>query len=95
MLIEITGDAELKRLLGIDSGFLLDADYSSHLVSIHMINCKLCNPVINAKLSPSKKKENKTGEIWFSDKLQEIMSKASNISEKRKCMISLCEECHP
>jgi hypothetical protein len=95
MLIEITGDAELKRLLGIDSGFLLDADYCSHLVTIHIINCRLCNPVTNAKLSPSKKKENKTGEIWFSDKRNEIMSKASNISEKRKCVTSLCEVCHP
>ena len=95
MLIEITGDEELKRLLGIDSGFLLDADYPSNLVAIHRIKCKFCNPETNASLSPSDKRQNNVGEIWYSDKRQKIFSKAREISEKRGCAISSCKVCNP
>ena len=95
MLIEITGDVELKRLIGIDSGFLLDANYPLNLVTIHMINCKLCNPENNANVSPSNKRQSKIGEIWYSDKHQTIYSKAKEISEKRGCIISSCKACNP
>lgn len=94
MLIEITGDEELKRLLGIDSGFLLVANYPSNLITIHMIKCKLCNPETNASLNSSDKRQ-KNIEIWFSNKHQEIISKAEEISEKKRCVISLCEVCNP
>ena len=95
MLIEITGDEELKRLLGIDSGFLIIADYPSNVVTIHTINCKLCDPEANKSLSISAKRQGNKGEMWYSDKRQAIISKANEISEKRNCEISLCNICKP
>ena len=95
MLIEITGDTELERLLGIDFGFLLVADYLLNLLEIHKINCKQCNPESNTGLSPSNKKHNNTGEIWFSNKRQKIFLKAREISDRKGCSITLCKICNP
>ena len=95
MLIEITGNEEFKRLLGIDSGFLIIADYPSNVLTIHTINCKLCDPEANKSLSISVKRQDNKGEMWYSDKRQTIISKANEISEKRNCEISLCDICKP
>jgi hypothetical protein len=95
MLIEITSDEELKRLLGIDSGFLLIANYPSKHVTIHKINCKLCNPQTNVSLSQSDKKQIKTAEIWFSNKRQKIFTKAKEITEKKGYSITYCKICNP
>ena len=94
MLIEITGDEELKRLLGIDEGFLLNANFSTNLLTIHKIKCKFCNPENDASVKPSSKKENKSGELWFSNKYNQIFSKVKEFNQKR-FTISLCKVCNP
>ena len=94
MLIEITGDEEMKRLLGIDNGFLLNVDFPTTLLTIHRINCKFCDPESDLGEKPSKKIQNKSGEFWFSDKYNQIFSKAEEFTAKG-FNLSLCKLCNP
>ena len=94
MLIEITGDEELKRLLGIMEGYVLSVDFPSNLIKIHRINCKYCDPESGLDEKPSRKKQNKSGEFWFSNKYIQIFSKAEEFKAKGHT-ISLCKACNP
>jgi hypothetical protein len=94
LLIEVFDDEHLKKLLS-DSGFLLNIDYPTRNVKLHRITCMHCNPDNSVAVKPSTKRENKTGEIWFSDKRKEANSKAIEISEKRGFRYSFCLTCKP
>ena len=93
MIIEITGDEELKRLLGIDCGFFLNVDYPTKLVTVHMLNCRLCDPENDEGIKPSRKKGNKSGEFWFSNRQTQIISKVKEFREKGYS-INLCTICN-
>jgi hypothetical protein len=94
MLIEITGDGELKRLLGIEYGFLLNVDYPTRIATVHEISCRFCDPESAGGMKPSSKKENETGELWFSNTSKPILEKAEEFSTKGYT-ITYCEECKP
>lgn len=94
MLIEITRDGELKRLLGIECGFLLNVDYPTKIVRVHKIGCRFCNPENTVGMKPSSKKENATGEFWFSNTSQQIFEKAEEFSTK-SYVIAYCKVCKP
>ena len=94
MLIEITGDGELKRLLGIECGFLLNVDYPTKIARLHNIGCRFCNPNNPGGMRPSSKKENARGEFWFSNNSKPIFEKAEEFKTK-SYTIAYCKVCKP
>jgi hypothetical protein len=54
-----------------------------------------CNPDNSVAVKPSSKRQDKTGEIWYSDKREEANSKAIEVSEKRGFRYSFCHKCKP
>ena len=94
LLIEVFDDAHLRKLVS-DRGFLLNVDYPTRNVKLHRIDCVLCNPDNPVAVRPSSKRKNKTGEFWFSDKRQEVNSKAIEVTEKRGYRYSFCLKCKP
>jgi hypothetical protein len=93
-LIEVVDDEHLKNLIS-DCGFLLNIDYPTKNVKLHKITCMHCNPDNSLAVKPSSKRQNKTGEIWFSDKRQEADSKAIEIVKKRGYQYTACSRCNP
>ena len=94
MLIEISGDGELKRLLGIEYGFLLNVDYPTNVVTVHRIDCRFCDPESEVGIKPSSKKINECGEFWFSNIRKQIFSKADEFDAKGYT-VNLCKVCNP
>ena len=94
MLIEITGDGELKRLLGIEYGFLLNVDYPTKIVRVHKIGCRFCDPESAVGMKPSSKKENESGEFWFSNTSKQIFEKAEEFTAKGYTS-TYCKVCKP
>ena len=90
MLIEITSDGELERLLGIGQGFLLKVDHHKNLLILHMIYCRYCNPTGEEGVKPSRKID----EFWFSNLRNQIISKIKQFSTKGYT-VSLCKVCNP
>ena len=82
MLIEVTSDQQLEKLLST-SGFLVNVDYPTKDVKLHMISCKYCDPSSIVGVKPSGKRLNNTGEFWYSDNPFEANSKAKEIAVKR------------
>jgi hypothetical protein len=93
-LIEVFDDEHLKKLIS-EKGFLLNIDYQIRNVKLHRITCMHCNPDNSVAVKPSSKRQNKTGEIWYSDKRQEANSKAIETSKKRGYRYSFCLKCKP
>ena len=93
-MIEITGDKELKRLIGIDNGFLLSVNFLTKNQIIHRINCKFCDPENDSGIKPSNKIQDKSGEVWFSNKHNQILVKAEEFNIKGHTF-SLCKICIP
>ena len=75
MLIEVTSDQQLEKLLST-SGFLVNVDYPTKDVTLHMISCRYCDPSSPVGVKPSSKRLNNTGEFWYSDNPFEANSKA-------------------
>lgn len=94
MLIEITSDRQLKKLLST-IGFLVNVDYPTKDVKLHKIDCKYCNPSSPLGVKPSSKRLNNTGEFWFSDNRGEANSKAGEIANNKGYNYSLCAICNP
>jgi hypothetical protein len=94
LLIEVVDDEHLKKLIS-NSGFLLNIDYPTKNVKLHKITCVHCNPDNSLAVKPSSKRQNKTGEIWFSDSRQEADSKAIEIIKKRGYQYTMCSRCNP
>ncbi len=93
MLIEITGDEELSRLLGIEQGYLLRIDNVKKGVIVHTINCRSCNPECGDNMKPSDYKNSKKGEFWFSNNRDQIFSKIEEFTEQGY-FVSLCKMCN-
>lgn len=93
MLIEITGDEELSRLLGIEQGYLLSVENLQRVVIIHTINCRSCNPEFNDNVKPSDYKKRKNGEFWFSNNHDQILSKMEEFTAQGYT-VSLCHICN-
>ena len=69
-------------------------DYPTNIVTVHMIDCRFSDPENDIGAKPSRKKENKTGEFWFSNIRNQILSKAKEFSAK-SYNIKLCIICNP
>jgi hypothetical protein len=93
-LIEVFDDEHLRRLIS-NSGFLLNVDYPTKNVKLHRIACLICNPKSAVAVKPSSKKQNKTGEFWYSDSRQEADSKAVEFSKRSGYKYSFCLTCKP
>jgi len=93
-LIEVFDDEHLRRLIS-NSGFLLNVDYPTKNVKLHRIACVVCNPNNSIAVKPSSKKQNKTGEFWYSDNRQEAYFKAVEFSKRSGYRYSLCLSCKP
>jgi hypothetical protein len=91
VIIEITSFNELKRLLEIEHGYLLIADFIKKCITVHEINCKFCNSNLN-KLNSLGKKEKKI-EIWFSNLKNQICSKVEEF-KVHKFIMNSCEKCN-
>jgi len=94
LLIEVFNDEQLKELI-LNRGFLLNVDYPTRDVKLHKITCSNCNPKSSIGVKPSSKRQNKTGEFWYSVNRQEAISKAIEISKKRGYRYSFCLKCKP
>jgi ribosomal protein L40E len=94
-LIEVLDDEHLKKKLFSNSGFLVNVDYPTKDVKLHRIHCRHCNPENPVAVKPSSKRQNKTGEFWYSDNRQEANSKATEIATKRGYKYAVCAHCNP
>jgi hypothetical protein len=94
LLIEVFDDEDLKKLI-TNGGFLLNFDYPIKNVKLHRITCRHCNPDNSVAVKPSSRRQNKSGEFWYSDNRQEAISKAIKISKRRGHRYSLCLRCKP
>jgi hypothetical protein len=92
MLIEITGEEELKRLLGIEQGYFLSVDNLKKAVIVHMIDCRCCNPECNDNIKPSIQIMGEKGEFWFSNNRDQIFSKIEEFTTKGYTL-SFCKVC--
>ena len=94
LLIEVLDNRHLSRLIS-NGGFLLNVDYPTNSVKLHKISCMYCNPDNSVSVKPSSKRQNKTGELWYSENRQEANSKAIEISKKRGYQYTTCSHCNP
>jgi hypothetical protein len=94
LLIEIVSDEQLIKLYSTP-GFLVAADYTKGEVKLHTVDCMLADPISTIGVKPSKARENKTGEFWFSESFREAKSKVEEITKKRGYIFSLCPICNP
>ena len=94
MLTEIVTDEQLIKLY-TTPGYLVAADYPKKEVKLHTVDCMLADPISTIGVKPSKARENKTGEFWFSESREEANSKAEEIARKRESEYSQCPICNP
>jgi len=62
---------------------------------LHTIDCMLADPISTIGVKPSKARENKTGEFWFSESRDEANSQAEEIAQKKSYNYSVCPICSP
>ena len=93
MLTEIVTDEQLIRLY-TTPGYLVAVDYPKEEVKLHTVDCMLADPISSVGVKPSKERENKTGEFWFSESRNEANSKAEEIARKRRYTYSVCPICN-
>ena len=94
MLTEIVTDEQLIKLY-TTSGYLVAVDYPKKEVKLHTVDCMLADPISSVGVKPSKARENKTGEFWFSESRDEANSKAEEIAQKKGINYSVCPICSP
>lgn len=93
MLTEIVTDEQLIKLY-TTPGYLVAVDYSKEEVTLHTVDCMLADPISSVGVKPSKARENKTGEFWFSESRDEANSKAEEIAQKKSYNYSICPICN-
>ena len=94
MLTEIVSDEQLIKLY-TESGYLVAVDYTKNEIKLHTVDCMLADPISTIGVKPSKARENKTGEFWFSESRDEANSKAEEIAQKKGINYSICPICRP
>ena len=93
MLTEIVSDEQLINLYTED-GYLVAVDYPKNEVKLHTIDCMLADPISSVGVKPSKARENKTGECWYSKNRSEANSKAEEIAKKKGYTYIVCPICN-
>jgi hypothetical protein len=91
-LIEIITDKQLIDLY-TTPGFLVAVDYPKKEVKLHTVDCMLADPISSVGVKPSKARENRTGEFWFSESRAEANSKGEEIAKKEYKYI-VCPICN-
>ena len=76
------------------TGYLVAADYSKGEVTLHTIDCMLADPISTVGVKPTKTRENKTGEFWYSENREEAKSKAEEIANMKGYKLSICPICN-
>ena len=94
MLTEINSDEQLIKLY-TTPGYLVAVDYPKKEVKLHTVDCMLADPISAIGVKPSKVRENKAGEFWFSESVEGANSKAEEIAHKNAYNYSLCPICNP
>jgi hypothetical protein len=93
LLIEIISDKQLINLYTED-GYLVAVDYLKNEVKLHTVDCMLADPISSIGVKPSKARENKTGEFWYSKNRSEANSKAEEIAKKKGYTYLVCPICN-
>ena len=93
MLTEIVTDEQLIDLY-TTSGFLVAADYPKKEVTLHTVDCMLADPISSVGVKPSKAREKKSGEFWFSESRDEANLKAEEIARKKQYTYKICPICN-
>jgi hypothetical protein len=93
LLTEIVSDEQLINLY-TEGGYLVAVDYQKNEVKLHTIDCMLADPISSVGVKPSKAKENKTGEFWYSKNRSEANSKAEEIAKKKAYTYIVCPICN-
>lgn len=92
MLIEIVSDDQLIKLY-TEGGYLVAVDYPKNEIKLHTIDCMLADPISSVGVKPTKAKESKTGEFWYSKERSEATSKAEEIAIKKGYTYVVCPIC--
>jgi len=93
LLTEIVSDEQLINLYTED-GYLVAVDYPKNEVKLHTIDCMLADPISSVGVKPSKARENKTGEFWYSKNRKEANLKAEEIAQKKGYTYVVCPICN-
>jgi hypothetical protein len=93
LLTEILTDQQLIDLY-TTSGYLVAVDYPKKEVTLHTVDCMLADPISSVGVKPSKARENKTGEFWFSESREEANSKAEEIAKNKEYTYKICPICN-
>ena len=92
MLTEIMTDKQLIDLY-TSNGFLIAADYPKKEVKLHTVDCMLADPISRIGVKPSKTLENSSGEFWFSDSREEVITKGKEIAKNKNYTFIVCPIC--
>ena len=93
MFTEIVSDEQLINLY-TESGYLVAVDYPKNEAKLHTIDCMLADPISSVGVKPSKARENKNGEFWYSKNRNEANSKAEEIAKKKGYTYLVCPICN-
>ena len=93
MLTEIVNDEQLIKLY-TEFGYLVAVDYPKNEVKLHTVDCMLADPISSVGVKPSKARETKTGEFWYSKNRSEANSKAEEIAKKKGYTYLVCPICN-
>ena len=93
MLTEIVSDEQLIKLY-TTQGYLVAVDYPKNEIKLHTVDCMLADPISSVGVKPSKARESKSGEFWFSESREEANSKAEEIAAKTGYSFTVCPICN-
>ena len=94
MLTKIVSDEQLIDLY-TKSGYLVAVDYPKKEVKLHTIDCMLADPISSVGVKPSKARENKTGEFWYSESSDEANLRGKEIANNKEgYTFTICPICN-
>jgi hypothetical protein len=75
-------------------GYLIAVDYPKNEIKLHIIDCMLADPISSIGLKPTKSRENKTGEFWYSKERSEANLKGEEIAKNKGYNYIICPICN-
>ena len=93
MLTEIVTDDQLIKLYN-EGGYLIAVDYTKQEIKLHTVDCMLADPISSVGVKPTKAKEAKTGEHWYSKERKEVAKKAEEIAKQKGYTFLDCPICN-
>ena len=93
MLVEITNDKQLIDLY-TEGGYLVAVNFPKEEIKLHTVDCMLADPISSVGVKPTKARESKTGEFWYSKERDEINSKAEEIAKEKSYRYIICPICN-